>query len=396
MAKRSNRKKNVETKKIDKKGVKSSVRAFKTYEYGDLITLENNLSMMTVNALLEKSDLSVRIIKKIHKKGILILDTQQMKTADFDNPDFIKANTLSMDPKMPVEPEEKVHIYIPDMLDQDELKSIENQNEQFQSTHLDPIFSKKGLLFYNKPANLVMSQICPQNKNRPFRFINRLDTDTTGLFSATQSGLVHSMTPPQKMKKTYLAIVHGTPSIDQGIISCEIFKDGDSPKRGVRNFIVKDFSNLMVQMAMLASPQKIDLPEIDNASFLFKAVNKDFQKAESTNKSLLCGTLYKTIATWDDEQTKSKMSLLELQLITGRTHQIRASLEAMGTPVVGDTLYNHSPDKPENIQRPLNRQALHSWKCKFFLPLIMGKKKIKADIPQDMASLIPKTVLNRL
>ncbi|PIO80678.1 RNA pseudouridine synthase [Pediococcus damnosus] len=67
-------------------------------------------------------------------------------------------------------------------------------------------------------------------------------------------------------------------------------------------------------------------------------------------------------------------SLLEIQLQTGRTHQIRVHFASLGHPVIGDPLYN-----PQ--YHPGERLALHSWKIGFPLPFSNQTKCVTAPIP---------------
>ena len=67
-------------------------------------------------------------------------------------------------------------------------------------------------------------------------------------------------------------------------------------------------------------------------------------------------TLYKTLA------VKNGLSLVECDLITGRTHQIRAQFAAAGHPLLGDGKYGREKD---NKQYGRNYQALYSYKLKF-------------------------------
>ncbi len=74
-----------------------------------------------------------------------------------------------------------------------------------------------------------------------------------------------------------------------------------------------------------------------------------------------------------------KASLLEVKLITGRTHQIRVHFAAVGHPLLGDSLYGN---RSELIQR----QALHAWKISF---LWKGKQySFHAEPPNDFNRLI--------
>ena len=83
-------------------------------------------------------------------------------------------------------------------------------------------------------------------------------------------------------------------------------------------------------------------------------------------------------------RTIGDYTLAAFQLETGRTHQIRVHMASQNTPLVGDTLYNHSPSA-----NALPRQALHAYRISFSHPVTGKHMKFTAPIPNDILSLIP-------
>jgi 23S rRNA pseudouridine1911/1915/1917 synthase len=81
-------------------------------------------------------------------------------------------------------------------------------------------------------------------------------------------------------------------------------------------------------------------------------------------------------------ETLRRDTLLEVRLDTGRTHQIRVHMEAIGHPLVGDTTYG-GPSR-----YGLERQFLHSWKLAFPHPVTGEPMAIEADLPQDLGHAI--------
>ena len=77
-------------------------------------------------------------------------------------------------------------------------------------------------------------------------------------------------------------------------------------------------------------------------------------------------------------------SLVECNLETGRTHQIRVHMSYIGHPLLGDSLYNVCDDACLVI----GRQALHSYKMEFVHPVTGNKTCVEAEIPEDMKKLI--------
>ena len=78
------------------------------------------------------------------------------------------------------------------------------------------------------------------------------------------------------------------------------------------------------------------------------------------------------------ETTKDRVSLIRLEPITGRKHQIRRHLSMLNTPIIGDKKYGND-DAPENTEK---RFYLHAYKIEF--PRYSDGKNIliKAEIPQ--------------
>ena len=76
-------------------------------------------------------------------------------------------------------------------------------------------------------------------------------------------------------------------------------------------------------------------------------------------------------------------SLVELQLLTGRTHQIRVHMSYLGHPLLGDVLYGGQAKMGS-----LKRQALHSAKIQMIHPITEEKLLFEIPLPKDMKQLI--------
>ena len=79
-------------------------------------------------------------------------------------------------------------------------------------------------------------------------------------------------------------------------------------------------------------------------------------------------------------QTAEGIALVQLRLHTGRTHQIRAHMAALGFPLLGDALYGGAPR--------LHRPALHSWRVSFLQPVTGERLCFTVELPEDMAAII--------
>jgi 23S rRNA pseudouridine1911/1915/1917 synthase len=158
--------------------------------------------------------------------------------------------------------------------------------------------------------------------------VHRLDRDTSGLIvvarnDAAQTSLMAQL-KARRVKKTYLALVHGAVPAQNGRIEAPIGRD---PRHYSR-------------MAVIPSGRP----------------------------SITGYRVRERFAGW---------TLLEVDLMTGRTHQIRVHLASIGHPVAGDPLYSTGPARtgPDG----LTRLFLHSWRIEFASPA--GDKLIRAEAP---------------
>src|SRR3954451_15686573 len=151
--------------------------------------------------------------------------------------------------------------------------------------------------------------------------VHRLDRDTSGLLMVARTDAAqHSLMAQLKarrIKKTYLALVLGEVGAEVGRIEAPIGRD---PKHRTRMAVVPD----------------------GRASTTGYRVKERFRG-------------------W---------TLLELDLVTGRTHQIRVHLEAIGHPVAGDPVYGTGTSRkgPRTAGPPLERLFLHAWRLQLTSP----------------------------
>ena len=143
---------------------------------------------------------------------------------------------------------------------------------------------------------------------------NRIDRNTGGIVIAAKNAealrILNQKIKDREIDKRYLCIVHGTPRPASGRLEGQLFKDAKEN----RVYITK-------------TPQK---------------------------GSKTCITFYKTL------QSRNGLSLVECELVTGRTHQIRAQMAAAGWPLLGDGKYG-------KLDKRYDRkfQALYSYKLTF-------------------------------
>ncbi len=92
-------------------------------------------------------------------------------------------------------------------------------------------------------------------------------------------------------------------------------------------------------------------------------------------------TCWRTLHTF-----QGSLSLLEIRIRTGRTHQIRVHMAYQGTPVAGDTLYGHKKSSFNALG--ISRQMLHAWHLSFKHPMSGAPLAFTASLWPDMASVI--------
>lgn len=194
------------------------------------------------------------------------------------------------------------------------------------------LYEDEYILICNKPPGIV----CDHEFNyfSGCRLIHRLDKDTSGLLLLAKNDLAfHAMVDlfkKHQINKFYLAVVLGEVKEMSGIITSFLSKknsEGGIAKWG-------------------SGTQENGKEAITKFNCLAKG---------------------------------NGASLLEISIITGRTHQIRVHFSEKGHPVLGDHLYSKIPHM--RIRPP--RQLLHAYKISFLHPFLQKKISLMAEIPND-------------
>ena len=87
----------------------------------------------------------------------------------------------------------------------------------------------------------------------------------------------------------------------------------------------------------------------------------------------------------DDTALTAEYSLVELNLETGRTNQIRVHMATIGHPVVGDRKYGHG-----NESSPIDRLCLHARVLEFIHPMTEKKVRFEVSTPKEFARIFTK------
>ena len=224
-----------------------------------------------------------------------------------------------------------------------------------QDIPLSVIYEDSDIIVINKPKGMVVH---PANGNPDGTLVNavmnlckdslsgiggeirpgivhRLDKDTSGAIIVAKNDKAHiklsEALKNHEIKKTYLALVRG---------------------------IVKE-NEATINMPIARS--KKDRKKMD--------VDKDGKEAI---------THFKVLGRY-----KNKYTLLQINLETGRTHQIRVHLSHIGYPIIGDEVYSNGKNEWN-----VSGQCLHAWKLEFIHPITGKKISLEAEIPEYLKNII--------
>ena len=250
--------------------------------------------------------------------------------------------------------------------------------------HLEPepiplavLYEDEHLLAVNKPADLVVHPSrghssgtlanallhhCRQrlsDLNGPLRpgIVHRLDRDTSGVILCAKTNAAHAALAAQfkdrRVRKEYLAVARGRMEHDSGEISLPISRD----------------PRMRQKMCARARP--------------------------GAGRSRAAVTRYFVLERFE------RFTVLRVEPLTGRTHQIRVHLSAIRHPVVADALYGGGealyraeisgetkPGKDDSEPPLIARQALHARSIRFNHPVTGAPMTVTAEPPEDILALL--------
>jgi 23S rRNA pseudouridine955/2504/2580 synthase len=133
---------------------------------------------------------------------------------------------------------------------------------------------------------------------------------------------------------------------------------------------------VLVKGRWMNTTQHVKLP-------LHKYLTEGGERRVSVNpEGKTAHTVFRLLARWPE------MSLLEAQLKTGRTHQIRVHLAHLGFPILGDEKYGEFALNRELKRTGLKRMALHAWRMALRHPLTGAPLECIAPLPESIAGYI--------
>lgn len=237
---------------------------------------------------------------------------------------------------------------------------------------LDIVYEDDDLAVINKPAGMMVhagAGATDDDRNRGtlvnalvHRFgqlsgvggelrpgiVHRLDKETSGLLVVAKNDSAHRKLANEfssrRVKKTYIALVHGWPKQEHGTISAPISRDA------VRR----------IRMTTRRSGGRDAVTHYD----VERRIDSSY----------------------------GKFTLLKLRIETGRTHQIRVHLASIGHPVVGDKLYG-APAEVRSKSLPavaLSRNFLHSAELQFTHPRTAEPLSFSSHLPHELQEFLHK------
>ena len=239
-----------------------------------------------------------------------------------------------------------------------EIEEAKEIKLEAQDIPIEVVYEDKDIIVVNKPKGLVVH---PANGNPDGTLVNaimaickdslsgiggelrpgivhRLDKDTSGLLIVAKNDKAHINMSEQikdrKVKKTYIALVRGIVSENEATINMPIARSTRDRKK--------------------------------------MAVSKNGKEAITHFKVL---NRYTT--------SKANYTLLEINLETGRTHQIRVHMAEIGHPVIGDTVYSNGKNEFGVVG-----QCLHAKKLEFTHPITKKEMSLEANIPEYFEKII--------
>ena len=222
----------------------------------------------------------------------------------------------------------------------------------YEDDALIVVEKKNGLLTvpYNPKSSemtaysILKDYVRKQSNRNTVHVVHRLDRETSGLlvFAKSPELQEYMRTYWRQLvtKRTYVALVEGKLAQKEGKIT---------------SWLTENPHTAMVS----SSP-------VDNGGQLAITNYKVLQELESGL-----------------ENQESEISLVELNLETGRTNQIRVHMASVGHPVVGDRKYGHGNDSS-----PVDRLCLHARILEFIHPMTEKKVRFEAPLPKEFSKAV--------
>jgi 23S rRNA pseudouridine1911/1915/1917 synthase len=234
---------------------------------------------------------------------------------------------------------------------------------------LDILYQDKDVVVLNKPAGLVVH---PAPGHQGGTLVNALlyhCPDLGGIGGEIRPGIVHRL---DKDTSGTMVVAKNAPALES---LAQQFKDRTVQKKYLALVLgtLKDHGGT------------IDMP-IGRHPVHRKQMSTTTRKAR------------RAVTSWCVHKRYQDITLLELSLKTGRTHQIRVHCSSMGHPIVGDPIYRPRKlfknqkvsSEIADLVKSIPRQMLHAWQLGFSHPRTAEAISFESPLPEDMQALMVK------
>ena len=218
---------------------------------------------------------------------------------------------------------------------------------------LNIVYEDEDLLVINKPQGMVVH---PAVKNYEGTLVNALlynVKDLSGINGVMRPGIVHRLD-----KETSGLLLVAKNDFAHNLLSEQI-----------QTKTCKRYYKALVQFVLKEGSGEVKT--------YFGRDPKNRLKMAVLNDGKIAHTKFKVLKNYEG------YSLVEYELLTGRTHQIRVHSAYLNHPIVGDKLYN-----PNKCKFNLNGQLLHAYKIEFFHPRTNEKLKFEIELPDYFLNVL--------
>lgn len=253
--------------------------------------------------IIEKDDENVRLDRYLRKKLTTTPLTEIFKALRIGK---IKVNNKKKKENYRLVEGDKLFIGLEVPEEEIIFMKLQDKDKEFLKNGI--VFENKDLIIFNKKKNVVMHRgsgfdygisemFKSYFKSNDFNFVNRIDKKTSGLVIGSKNKITTRILTEEirenRIKKKYYILVHGIINKDKFVIE----------------------------------------------NYLKKIEDKVIVTSKNDTEGKIAITYFKVL------KRKNNLTLLEGELVTGRTHQLRVQLSNMGHPILGDTRYGNDRER---------------------------------------------------
>ncbi len=234
-----------------------------------------------------------------------------------------------------------------------------------QDIPLDIVYEDEAIIVVNKPAGMVVH---PALGNPDNTLVNALlfhCKNLSGIGGVIRPGIVHRL--------------------DKGTSGLIVAAKTDEAHRNLSTQFEKHEVHKTYQVLVWGDVK-------GNTGEIFLPVGRHTTDRKKMSTKSKCGK--EALTLWKARERYGIATLLDVEIKTGRTHQIRVHLSSRGYGVIGDSVYGGSGKMRDiknaelkNALKKLNRQALHAAKLSFLHPVTGESAIFAAEVPDDLKEL---------